>query len=253
MQTSEEPVPRLDLVQRTLAVDISYRISRMKVLQRLPGNPIGIDYRWIDETAVALMSRLSSFSRVVGLRLGHEGHVEPLMSWYREHGIKPTFEMIPGHYGPSLGREMARLDLFQSGFHVSLIGDPARVIGVTFDDRMAIDRVTTAETMEDYLDAYVAGWGIPEKDEGQFKINVRPWLERPPRVWTLDNVFAAPEMAAGIVPRRPRRLLVLLRSAYGGGLARSGVTRDGSRRAPRGAISFLGRVPTAQRSQSSWD
>jgi hypothetical protein len=122
MQTSEGPVPSLDLVQRTLAVDISYTISRMKVLQHLPGNPIGIDYRWIDETAVALISRLPSFSRVVGLRLGHEGHVEPLVSWYREHGIKPTFEMIPGHYGASLGREMARLDLFQSGFHVSLIG-----------------------------------------------------------------------------------------------------------------------------------
>jgi len=32
--------------------------------------------------------------------------------------------------------------------------------------------------MEDYLDAYVAGWNIPEKDRAQFKSNVRPWLEQ---------------------------------------------------------------------------
>jgi hypothetical protein len=59
----------------------------MEVLERLPGNPIGINYRWVDETAVALMSRLPSFSRVVGLRAGHEQRIEELVCWYREHGI----------------------------------------------------------------------------------------------------------------------------------------------------------------------
>jgi ribosomal protein S18 acetylase RimI-like enzyme len=195
MQTCEGTIPSLDLVLRTLAVDISYTISRMKVLERLPGNPIGINYRWVDETAVALMSRLPSFSRVVGLRMGHEGHVEPLVSWYREHGIKPTFEMIPGHYSASLGREMARLGFFQSGFHLSLICEPARTAG-TSDDRIAIDRVTTAETMEDYLDAYVAGWGIPEKDQVQFRINVRPWLKQAGWLLYLGRLNGQPAAAA---------------------------------------------------------
>jgi ribosomal protein S18 acetylase RimI-like enzyme len=30
-----------------------------------------------------------------------------------------------------------------------------------------------------YLDAYVEGWGIAEKDHAQFKANVRPWLSQP--------------------------------------------------------------------------
>jgi hypothetical protein len=182
MQTGERTVPSLDLVQRTLAVDISYAISRMRVLERLPGNPIGIHYRWIDETAVALMSRLPAFCRVIGLRAAHEGQIEQIMSWYRGYDIKPTFEMIPGHYSASLGREMARLDLFQSGFHVSLIGKPARPAGFA-DDRIAVHRVATSEMMEDHLDAYAAGWGIPQKDRNQFKINVRPWLKQ--TGWTL--------------------------------------------------------------------
>lgn len=174
MQTSDAVVPSLERMQRTLAVDISYTISRMKVLERLPGNPIGINYRWVDETAVALMSRLPSFCRVVGLRAGHEQHIEGLVCWYREHGIKPTFEMVPGHYAANLGLELTRLGFFQSGFHVSLIGEPTRADHA--GDPVTIDRVTAADTMEDYLDAYVAGWGIAEKDQAQFRVNVRPWL-----------------------------------------------------------------------------
>jgi ribosomal protein S18 acetylase RimI-like enzyme len=177
MQTSNESVPSLDRVQRILAVDVSYTISRMNVLERLPGNPIGVRYRWVDETAVALMSRLPSFCRVVGLRAGHESQIEPLVSWYRDHSIKPTFEMVPGQYDASLGRELARLGFFQSGFHVSLIGEPAAMAST--EDQVAIERVTDALSMEAYLDAYVAGWGIAEKDQAQFKANVRPWLNQP--------------------------------------------------------------------------
>ena len=181
MRISDALIPSLDLVQRTLAVDISYTISRMKVLERIPGNPIDIAYRWIDEAAVALMSRLPAFSRVVGLRAGHERHIEPLVQWYREHGIKPTFEMVPGMHGSSLGRELARLGFYQSGFHASLIGEP--VPAALDDSEGCIEPVITTEGMEDYLDAYVAGWGIAEGDHAQFKSNVRPWLDQ--GGWTL--------------------------------------------------------------------
>jgi ribosomal protein S18 acetylase RimI-like enzyme len=117
------------------------------------------------------------------------------VSWYREHGIKPTFEMIPGHYSANLGREMARLEFFQSGFHVSLIGD-AGGAAVATDDRVAVEQVTAAGTMEDYLDAYVAGWGIPEKDQGQFKINVRPWLNQAGWSLYLGRLDGQPAAAA---------------------------------------------------------
>jgi ribosomal protein S18 acetylase RimI-like enzyme len=185
----------LERVERTLAVDISYTLSRMKVLERLPGNPLTINYRWIDETAVALMARLGPFCRVVGLRAGHERHIEPLLSWYREHGISPKFEMIPGHFDASLGKEMTRLNLFQSGFHVSLVGEPARSASAA-DDAIDIEQVTTAGAMEDYLDAYVAGWGVPAKDHAQFKINVRPWLDQAGWSLYLGRLNGQPAAAA---------------------------------------------------------
>ena len=181
MSMSDTLIPSLDLVHRTLTADISSTISRTKVLERIPGNPIGIAYRWIDEAAVALMSLLPAFSRVVGLRPGHEQHIKPLVLWYLEHGIKPTFEMVPGMYGAALGSELTRLGFYQSGFHASLIGAPGGAALANREDE--IEPVTTAEAMEDYLDAYVAGWGIAEKDRTQFKVNVRPWLQQ--RGWTL--------------------------------------------------------------------
>jgi GNAT superfamily N-acetyltransferase len=170
-------VPSLETVQRTLSADIAYTMSRMKVLERLPGNPIGIAYRRIDETAVAFTGRLPAFARVVGLRAGHEHHVEGLMQWYGARGIKPTFEMVPGHFQASLGRELVRVGLFQSGFHASLIG----LVG-TFRpaaDQEEVEQVATAAVLEEFLEAYAAGWGIPVKDRNQFKANVRPWLGQP--------------------------------------------------------------------------
>jgi hypothetical protein len=140
------------------------------------------------------MSRLPSFCRVVGLRAGHERHIEPLVHWYRKHGIKPTFEMVPGHYDASLGRELMRLGFFQSGFHVSLIGEPRRLDDA--NDHVGIEQVTTSQAMDDYLEAYVAGWGIADRDQAQFKANVRPWQEQPGWSLYLARINGTPAAAA---------------------------------------------------------
>ena len=161
MRRSEQLVPSLDVVQRTLSADSAYTISRMQVLEKIPGNPIGVAYRWIDSSAVALMSRLPAFSRVVGLRAGHERQIEPLVNWYSEHGVKPTFEMIPGHYDPSLGSELARLGYYQSGFHASLIGEPSRA----GDGEAEIEAVTTAEAMEDYSTPMWPDGALPRRNK----------------------------------------------------------------------------------------
>jgi len=196
---TDDLIPSVHILQRTLATDISYTVSRMKVLEGIPGNPIGIAYRWFDECAVALMARLPSFCRVVGLRPGHKHHIEPLARWYAEHGVKPTFELVPGQYDMNLGRELTRLGFYQSSFHASLIGRPGA--DGPADGRVAIERVATAEALEDYLDAYVAGWGIAEKDHAQFKGNVRPWLDQAGWSLYLARVNGRPAAAATLYVR----------------------------------------------------
>ena len=180
-------IPSLEVVLRTLAADVAYTMSRMQVLERIEGNPVGVAYRWLDDGAVALTARIPAFARVIGLRAGLERHIEPVVQWYRAQGVRPTFEAVPGLWSDGLGRELARHGYYQSGFHAALIGAPAPAhpAAAPAGDGAApaIEVVTTPDAMEGYLDAYVAGWGIPEADHPQFKSNVRPWLHQPG--WTL--------------------------------------------------------------------
>ena len=177
-------IPSLRVIRRTLECEIAYTLSRMAVLERIPGNPIGIAYRHLEGGAVALMARhlpVPGFNSVVGLRAGHETQIEPLVAWYRDNGAKARFETVPGYYDPALGRELVRLGYYQSGFHTSLVADPDLVVAAP--PGVVVEPVTSAALMEEYLDAYVAGWGFPAKDHAQFKANVRPWFGQPG--WTL--------------------------------------------------------------------
>ena len=197
MPSPAAPLASLDLIHRTIDVDIAYTISRLQVLERLPNNPIGVAYRRIDDHIAALMARQipsPSFNRVVGLRAGDEAHVAPLVAWYREHGVNACFDIVPGDDGPALGRELARHGYFQSAFHAALAcraDDP-----IAAAPAAEIERVATAATMEDFLAAYVAGWRFPADQHAQFKANVRPWLHQPGWSLYLARVDGRPAATA---------------------------------------------------------
>jgi hypothetical protein len=167
------------------------------VLERLPKNPIGVAYRRIDERIAALMARQipsPSFNRVVGLRGGDERHIAPLVAWYREHDVNVRFEIVPGDDGAALGRELARHGYHQSGFHAALACRADDAIATTH--ATDIEHVRTAAAMEDFLAAYVAGWGFPEKQHPHFKANVRPWLHQPGWSLYLARVDGRPAATA---------------------------------------------------------
>ena len=65
-------VSSLELIGRVDEAALAYTLTRMKVLERIPGNPVAIAY-WTLDGATALMARnlpSSSFNRVVGIRKG---------------------------------------------------------------------------------------------------------------------------------------------------------------------------------------
>jgi ribosomal protein S18 acetylase RimI-like enzyme len=187
-------VPSADLVRRTVATETAYTLSRLQVLERIPGNPVGIDYRRLDDGVTALRARhLPYFNTVTGLRAGLEHDIEPIAQWYRDDGIQAQFEITPGTSDPALGRELARLGYFQSGFHASLICEPHRSVDA---GTHAVEQVTTVESMEGFLDAYIAGREIGD-GEG-FRANVRPWLQQPDWRLYLARVDGRPA-AVGIL------------------------------------------------------
>jgi len=189
-------LPSPDLIDRTLRIENAYSVSRMKVLESLPGNPVGVRFRPSGCASIALMARHfpnPHFNKVVGLRGGQQAEIEPLIGWYRENGVKARFEILPRAEDGDLGRELARLGFYPSEFHTSLIRDAAPI---AFSQAgIDVERVASAEAMEAFLDAYIAGWQIPGDFDG-FKRNVRPWLVQPGWSLFLARVDGKPAATA---------------------------------------------------------
>ena len=178
VRTSNHLLPSLDLIDRVIAVENAYAVSRITVLQSLPGNPVGIEVREIGDNAVALMAKHfpnPNFNRVAGLRGDQVKEIEPLVRWYRDNAVAPRFEILPREGDDELGRELSRLGLYPSEFHTALVRDVSPVPNA---GNITLERVTDAASMDAFLDAYIAGWKIP--DGAGFKRNVSAgWLNRP--------------------------------------------------------------------------
>lgn len=189
-------VPSLGLVHRVIEVDAAYTIARMRVLEGISGNPVGIFYRTIDNVTALMARHLPSpaFNRIVGLRSGQADHIEPLLDWYREQAVAARFEIAAGDDDGTLARQLARLGYFQSGLHAALICEPVPDVALPSDS--AVEEVTTPDAMEEFLAAYVVGWGIPEPAREQFKRNVRPWLGQPGWSLYLARVDGRPAATA---------------------------------------------------------
>jgi GNAT superfamily N-acetyltransferase len=171
--------PSRDLIHRALDAATAYTVARMRVLESIPGNPIGIAIR-TEGNATALMARdlpVPAFNTVVGLRQGHADSIRPLAEWYRDNAVQGRFAIASGDDDPALGRELVGLGYLPSGCHATLIREPAPQTAAPDDSE--VEPVTSAPHMEEFLTAYVNGWGIPAAAHEQFKANVRAWLGQP--------------------------------------------------------------------------
>jgi len=189
-------VSSLELVRRVDEAALAYTLARMKVLERIPGNPVGIAY-WTLGGATALMARnltSSSFNRVAGVRNGKADHVRQLVEWYRERRAGGRFEIAAGDYDAALGRELTRLGFFQSGFHAALIGEPE--LRASAPSQISVEPVMSGADMEEFLEAYVHGWGIPDAARAPFKANVRSWSAEPGWSLYVARVDRKPAAAA---------------------------------------------------------
>jgi len=177
MASGSEILPSLALIRRTIDIDIAYTLSRLQVLERLAGNPVGIAYRRFGRRGYALMARhlpVASFNRIVGLEPGEEMDLPGTLQWYRDNDVRAQVELVPGLADAGAARELARLEFAASGFHAALIAAPRAAPRPA--SGVEIERVGDARTFDAFLDAYAAGWGVQRPD--QFKRNVRPWLGR---------------------------------------------------------------------------
>jgi GNAT superfamily N-acetyltransferase len=178
-------VSSLDRIRRTVAAELAYTVARLKVVERQPGNPFGVALRRVGENAMALMARrvpVPSFNSVVGLRAGDADAVAPLAEWYAENGVAGRFEFVPGLADESLARAAHAAGYFHSASHASLIVAPPPE-PPPLPAEISIEVMRAPAQMDEYFDAYLAGWDFRHGDRERFKANVCGWLGLPG--WTL--------------------------------------------------------------------
>jgi GNAT superfamily N-acetyltransferase len=173
-------VPSVDIVRRVMHAECGYTLARLGVLERLPGNPVGVDCKRLGEAYALSVQHIpvGDFNRVVGLGDEHAGQVAGLIDWFESRGIEGRFEIVPGLPCPKVLSALTDAGYAHSGFHAVMFGKPAPAPpahdGVTVE-------VVDASTLDDFFDCYAAGRDIP--NTAGFKANVRSWLGQPG--WTL--------------------------------------------------------------------
>lgn len=180
MSLPERLVPSRALIRRIEDAECGYTWSRIKVLERLPGNPVGVAAARFGD-AWAFRARylpIPSFNRVVTLADGQAGDVPAIDAWFAEGGASGRFELAPDEPMDRLAPALTQAGYVHTGFHATLYGDPAvpSLAGAAVD----VEKVTTAN-FDDFIAAYAKGWNV--SDPEGLKRNVRGWLDQPD--WTL--------------------------------------------------------------------
>ena len=183
-----------ELVRRLLLVDAAYYRSRLEVIRGPEGGPSRIEIRQEGEVFAAFRPGMPVDSnRLIGLGAGDEGRVADLLDWYAERGVTAQVELPPGDLTPALADELHRHGYRQTGFHAVLAAPATRRL--TGPDA-AIEVVTRPATMEEFLDAYLAGWDMPEQWRAGARTNMRRWLGLPGWTLYLARRDGAPAAAA---------------------------------------------------------
>ena len=169
-------VPSAVIVQRVTQAESRYTRSRLEVLAKLPGNPVGVEVREQGDVLALSAKYLPhwGFNRVVGLTEGQVEWVGDLTKWYRDRQIDGVFEVIPGQSSEILAQALAKSGYAHTGFHAALVADPAEA--PTPARGVSVEAVTV-KTLDVFLETHCKGWNIPNPQG--FKANVWGWLHEP--------------------------------------------------------------------------
>ena len=184
------PIPDIALVRRVEAAESGYTLSRLHVLERLPGNPVGIAYRR-DGRVLAVMARrlpMPGFNRVVGMNDDNVALVPRLVKWFRDAGVRGRFDILPGEATNEVCRTLVREGFVQAGvpnragyseagFHASLYAHANSA--PPMPDGVEVERVKSEGALETFLETYCDGWAVAADGREGFKNNVRGWLKEP--------------------------------------------------------------------------
>lgn len=155
-----------DLIARLVQADNAATLARLKGVQEIPGNPLGVEVRQFGSALATMMHRHPEhwWNRVRGLTPGDENFLDDILAWYREFGLQPTFDIIPPQSFEALLHALAERGFFQSGFMTLLYGSSR-------ETQPSSDGIVVREqdNLELFVDLAAETHFIPQGDETFWK------------------------------------------------------------------------------------
>lgn len=188
-------LPSRQLILDIEQSEIQYMTDRMTAIQNRPGNPEGMKIERFGQ-ATCFYSRTmpwASFNTVKGLTSEDVEHVDPIVDFFRKRGRKAQFEIVPSGADPNLLLCLAERGYYQSGFHTSLVAEPARASGHAAADPIRIEELREDE-FELYATIHCRGTGLPDSGIPHVAANNRVLFNRPG--WRFYIAYAGESPAA---------------------------------------------------------
>jgi len=98
--------------------------SRLRAIQTLDGNPMGIEIGKFGNATAFLAKNIPgpSYNTVKGLSGEEIEYIGPIIDFYNEREIPARFEITPAHFSPDLFASLSHKGYYQCGFHTALCG-----------------------------------------------------------------------------------------------------------------------------------
>ncbi|KFM98863.1 N-acetyltransferase [Bacillus clarus] len=151
----------LDTAKDIESAEIDMLLSRLTVLQTIPGNPMQIQIERFGN-ATAFSSKViagPTFNTVKGITFTNTDEIGEIISYYHSLEIPCRFEITPAHANPELFRYLSEKGFYQSSFHTSLYGLP-KFKFTPLSPEFSIRRLKEHE-FDIFADIYVRGFNMP--------------------------------------------------------------------------------------------
>lgn len=131
------PIVTPDLVARIIKSENDASLSRLKGVQRMEGNPLGVAVREFNHVVATMMCAHPEawWNRIAGLASGDENLIDEILAWYHKANVQGYFEIVPYQSSESLLRALAARGFYQSSFRSVLCsvpepGQPPPAVGI---------------------------------------------------------------------------------------------------------------------------
>ena len=134
---------RIDRAETAIALRCALAI------RGIDGNPHGVSVgRFGSAIALAARRGLRVWNRLLGLRAGDEELLDEIVDWYRQLGVHPSIDIVPGLCSPELRAALAARGFAQLHFDSVLYADPSSL-------ELAEEEAVAVRRAEDEIDLFV--------------------------------------------------------------------------------------------------